>query len=61
MNDAIYKLCRYEDSSLIYTGVNRHEGEGTGLFNRSLSEMGYLEAKYQGSTVTVEGYAWILG
>lgn len=33
MNDAIYKFKRYEDSSLSYTGVNRHEGEKIGLFN----------------------------
>ena len=33
MNDAIYKFKRYEDSSLTYTGVNKHEGEKIGLFN----------------------------
>lgn len=33
MNDAIYKFKRYEDSSLSYTGVNKHEGEKVGLFN----------------------------
>ena len=33
MNDAIYKFKRYEDSSLSYTGINRHEGEKIGLFN----------------------------
>ena len=33
MNDAIYKFKRYEDSSLTYTGINRHEGEKVGLFN----------------------------
>ncbi len=27
MNDAVYKFKRYEDSSLEYTGVNKHEGE----------------------------------
>ncbi len=36
MNDAIYKFKRYEDSSLRYTGVNRHEGEKIGLFNTVL-------------------------
>lgn len=30
MNDAIFKFKRYEDSSLSYTGVNRHEGEDIG-------------------------------
>lgn len=32
MNDAVWKFRRYEDSSLNYTGVNRHEGEKVGLF-----------------------------
>ncbi len=27
MNDAIYKFKRYEDSSLVYTGLDRHEDE----------------------------------
>ena len=27
MNDAIFKFKRYEDSSLTYTGINRHENE----------------------------------
>ena len=30
MNDAIFKFKRYEDSSLSYTGVNRHEGKDVG-------------------------------
>lgn len=33
MNDAIYKFKRYEDSSLNYTGINKHAGEKVGLFN----------------------------
>ncbi len=33
MNDAVYKFKRYEDSSLEYAGVNRHEGEDVGLFD----------------------------
>jgi hypothetical protein len=37
MNDAIYKFKRYEDPSLIYTGVCRHEGEDIGLFDTALS------------------------
>ena len=27
MNDAVYKFKRYEDSSLTYAGINRHENE----------------------------------
>ncbi len=33
MNDAVYKFKRYEDSSLVYTGINKHEGEDIGLWN----------------------------
>jgi len=29
MNDAIYKFKRYEDSSLSYTGINKHENDET--------------------------------
>jgi len=41
MNDAVYKFKRYEDSSLVYMGVNRHEGEDIGLFDTVLSEKEY--------------------
>jgi len=37
MNDAVYKFKRYEDSSLIYIGVNKHEGEDIGLYDTVLS------------------------
>lgn len=30
MNDAIFKFKRYEDSSLSYTGIDRHEGKDVG-------------------------------
>ncbi len=33
MNDAVYKFKRYEDASLTYTGVNKHEGEDVGLYD----------------------------
>jgi len=33
MNDAVYKFKRYEDSSLGYTGINKHEGEDIGLYD----------------------------
>ena len=33
MNDAIYKFKRYEDASLSYTGVNKHEDEDIGLYD----------------------------
>jgi hypothetical protein len=38
MNDAIYKFKRYEDSSLIYAGINKHpENEKIGLYDTVLS------------------------
>ncbi|MCM1195091.1 MAG: restriction endonuclease, partial [Firmicutes bacterium] len=37
MNEAIWNFKRYEDSSLSYTGIDRHEGEGLGLWDTSLS------------------------
>lgn len=33
MNDAVYKFKRYEDASLVYTGIDKHEGESIGLFD----------------------------
>ena len=33
MNDAVYKFKRYADSSLSYTGLNKHEGEAIGLYD----------------------------
>ena len=37
MNDAVYKFKRYEDSSLSYTGVNKHEGKPVGGFDTVLT------------------------
>lgn len=37
MNDAVYKFKRYEDVSLRYTGINKHEGEDIGLFDTVIS------------------------
>ncbi len=42
MNDAIYKFKRYEDASLSYTGINKHEGEDIGLYDTVLSSKDYL-------------------
>ena len=43
MNDAVYKFKRYEDASLIYIGINKHEGEEVGLFDTVLSSEDYRE------------------
>jgi len=44
MNDAVYKFKRYEDASLEYIGINRHEGEDIGLFDTVLSRKDYEES-----------------
>lgn len=44
MNDAVYKFKRYEDASLVYTGLeSRHDGENVGLFNTTLTAAEYKE------------------
>lgn len=42
MNDAVYKFKRYEDSSLVYTGINKHEGEDVGLYDTVLKPGEYI-------------------
>jgi hypothetical protein len=37
MNDAVYKFKRYEDSSLSFTGINRHEGEKIGGWDTTIT------------------------
>lgn len=41
MNDAVYKFKRYEDASLSYAGINKHEGEDVGLYDTVLSRNDY--------------------
>ena len=41
MNDAVFKFKRYEDASLSYTGINKHEGEDIGLYDTVLSARDY--------------------
>ena len=43
MNDAVYKFKRYEDASLSYTGINKHEGEDIGLFDTTISREEFME------------------
>jgi len=44
MNDAVYKFKRYEDASLVYIGVNKHEGEDIGFYDTVLSSKEYKES-----------------
>lgn len=44
MNDAVYKFKRYEDASLVYVGVNKHEGEEIGLYDTVLTAKDYQDS-----------------
>lgn len=44
MNDAVYKFKRYEDASLEYIGINKHEGQDVGLYDTILSRKDYEES-----------------
>jgi hypothetical protein len=41
MNDAVYKFKRYEDASLEYIGINKHNGQDVGLYDTVLSRKDY--------------------
>jgi hypothetical protein len=43
MNDAVYKFKRYEDASLEYIGINKHDGEDIGLYDTVLNSSDYIE------------------
>lgn len=44
MNDAVYKFKRYEDASLEYTGINKHDGEKVGLYDTVMSSKDYQDS-----------------
>ena len=44
MNGAVYNFKRYEDASLVYTGIDKHEGERIGLFDTVISNADYHTA-----------------
>lgn len=43
MNDAVYKFKRYEDASLSYTGISKHEGEDIGLYDTVITRTDALK------------------
>lgn len=51
MNDAVYKFKRYEDSSLSYTGINRHAGDRIGLWDTVIDSYDQLFIQQQASLV----------
>ncbi len=50
MNDAVYKFKRYEDSSLEYTGINKHKGQDIGLYDTVISAKEYDQSFVDSST-----------
>lgn len=44
MNDAVYKFKRYEDASLEYTGISKHEDEDVGLYDTVLNATDYQDS-----------------
>lgn len=46
MNDAIFKFKRYEDSSLSYTGVDKHEGKDVGGWDTVIKKEEYEKLFY---------------
>ena len=46
MNDAIFKFKRYEDSSLSYTGINKHAGEDIGGWDTVIKREEYEKLFY---------------
>ncbi|GMU89291.1 MAG: type III restriction endonuclease [Chlorobiota bacterium] len=55
MNDAVYKFKRYEDSSLVYTGIDKHRGKAVGLYDTVLSEDDYRMTFVNEAAVGYEG------
>ena len=55
MNDAIFKFKRYEDSSLSYTGIDKHEGKDIGGWDTVIKREEYEKLFYnQQATMAVE-------
>ena len=54
MNDAIFKFKRYEDSSLTYTGIDKHEGKDVGGWDTVIKREEY-EQLFNNQQTTMEG------
>lgn len=56
MNDAVYKFRLYEDASLSYTGIEKHEyDESVGLFDTALSKTDFEQMRLQDSLLNSDG------
>lgn len=45
MEGAVFSFKSYEDASLEYMGINKHEGEDVGGFSTTLTSQEYIELK----------------
>ena len=55
MSDAIFKFKRYEDASLSYTGINRHEGQDVGGWDTSIRSEEYQRLYYNQQSTMAGG------
>jgi hypothetical protein len=56
MNDAVYKFRRYEDASLSYTGIERHQYDRkVGLFDTELTQADYQHMRLQDERLGSDG------
>ena len=62
MNDAVYKFRRYEDASLSYTGIERHQYDRkVGLFDTELTQTDYQQMRLQDERLGSDGKARLTG
>ena len=55
MNEAVYRFKRYEDTSLSYSGINKHENDNRiGLFSTAVSKEDY-DAMYKKQREIIDG------
>lgn len=57
MNDAIFKFKRYEDSSLSYTGIDKHEGKDIGGWDTVIKREEYERLFYNQQSTMEKVYA----
>jgi len=43
MNEAVFAFRRYEDDSLTYTGINKHDDERVGLYSTTIEYQEFTE------------------
>jgi hypothetical protein len=59
MDDAILRFRRYENASLVYTGLpSKHEGENVGLFDTILSAEDYYKTLYTSQQESLSGIGY---